>query len=226
MIDYISNEPKNENDHKLGYKFPYFASEILSSENVFIIDKFFEEEEEPSRRKNDFIDSDEISSKLRKSSIIEINMGDDNTTSNDNEQKATSNLPSNTLEQSTESSKDSKLLNFFSGDDKDEYSDQKTTENNDNNTLLNIVPDINENLKRENMENKENNDNQEENKNINEINQSKSSVEEEKRKVYHNLDYLLNFLSNKGPLNFVLCGYFHKVFNHLLNYKNACVINP
>jgi hypothetical protein len=222
LIDYISIEPKNENEHKLGYKFPYFASEILASENVFIIDKFFEEEEEHQYLKNDENEKNESKSKFRKSSIIEINMGDDSNSSNDAENKENTNAENNIPEQTNESTKDSKLLNFLSGDDKDYENEQKTS-NNNNNTLENIVPDINENLKGGNMENNEQSDNIEDNKVSNEHDQSDNSVAEEKRKVYHNLDYLLNFVSNKGPLNFVLCGYFHKVFNHLSNYKNACV---
>jgi hypothetical protein len=42
IIDYVINE-SIEDDLKLGYKFPYNASEILCSENVFVIDKYFED---------------------------------------------------------------------------------------------------------------------------------------------------------------------------------------
>ncbi len=99
--------------------------------------------------------------------------------------------------------------------------DEKTNENKDSN-LENIIPDINENLK---GEVKKDHDEKDDENIANENNPSKSSLHEEKKKVYNTLDYLFNFLSNKGQLNFVLCGYFQKVFNHLANYKNAYVNN-
>ncbi len=37
------------------------------------------------------------------------------------------------------------------------------------------------------------------------------------------LDYLFNFLKSDGELNFVLCGYFLKVFNHLQLNKGSIV---
>lgn len=222
FIDYISIEPVDENDHKSSYKYPYFASEILASENVFIIDKFFEEEEEVSSRQSDETEKDETKNKFRRSSIIEINMVDDSNTVNENENKDNTHNSANPIsEPNTESTKDNKLLNFLSSDEKEEENDEKTTENKDSN-LENIVPDINENLK---GEVKKDNDEKEDENNVNENNQSKSSLHEEKKKIYNTLDYLFNFLSNKGPLNFVLCGYFQKIFNHLANYKNACVNN-
>jgi hypothetical protein len=41
-VNYISKEPSSD-DQKTGYKFPFNSSEILCSENVFVIDKFFED---------------------------------------------------------------------------------------------------------------------------------------------------------------------------------------
>ncbi len=42
IMNYIIKEPEVD-DKKIGYKYPYNACEILCSESVFIIDKFFEE---------------------------------------------------------------------------------------------------------------------------------------------------------------------------------------
>ena len=42
LIDYIIIEPLEDN-FKSAHKYPFNASEILCSENVFVIDKFFEE---------------------------------------------------------------------------------------------------------------------------------------------------------------------------------------
>ena len=43
LMDYALKEPNPDADKKLGHKFPYFACEILCSENVFILEKFFED---------------------------------------------------------------------------------------------------------------------------------------------------------------------------------------
>jgi hypothetical protein len=37
------------------------------------------------------------------------------------------------------------------------------------------------------------------------------------------IDYLFKFLANKGELNYVLAGYFTKVFIHLSNQRNSSV---
>lgn len=37
------------------------------------------------------------------------------------------------------------------------------------------------------------------------------------------IDYLFRFLANKGDLNYVLAGYFTKVFIHLSNQRNSSV---
>ena len=38
------------------------------------------------------------------------------------------------------------------------------------------------------------------------------------------IDYLFKILDTKTPVNYVLCGYFTKVFNHLVNQRQNCVI--
>lgn len=42
FISYAISEPES-NEYAVGYKFPFNASEILSSENTYLIDKFFED---------------------------------------------------------------------------------------------------------------------------------------------------------------------------------------
>lgn len=115
------------------------------------------------------------------------------------------------------STKDNKLLNFFNDENDNTESNDKTDQN-DTNNLENTTPTIIENMKGENMDIQ---DKPEESKSCNDHN--KSSLLDEKRKIFSNLDYLFGFLSHKGQLNYVLCGYFYKVFNHLSNYKNAYV---
>jgi hypothetical protein len=210
FINYISDEPTNENDHKTGFKFPFNASEILASENVFIIDKFFEEEEESNSRKGSDREKEESKFAGRSSSIIEINMSDDmnNNNNNENEKKSLGEFEAET---NANNSKDKNMLKFLEFDEKE----QVNKEHIENQTKVDIVPENNN--KGENVDSSFNPE-------IIKTEESKASKESvEKKKNYYNLDYFFRFLNNKGPLNYVLCGYFYKVFNHLSNYKNSYV---
>jgi len=43
MLDYILIEPPTDSNQKIGHKFPYYACEVLCSENVFLLEKYFED---------------------------------------------------------------------------------------------------------------------------------------------------------------------------------------
>lgn len=51
MIDYISIEHQNDKDYAIGYKFPFNSCEILSSDNIIILKKFFESNSETNTEK-------------------------------------------------------------------------------------------------------------------------------------------------------------------------------
>ena len=187
-------------DQKSSFKFPYFSSEILTSENVFIIDKFFEEEEENESRKNSDIQKEEIKIMNRGSSEIEININDDN--NNENEIKEKSNNLKEKIEEKHINKDNNKLLNFLNSGDKEEsiVTDIKTDLSSEisSKVIINIIPAINENLIVDNKETayiEEKKINQsEENLDLN------TSVEKiiknvETKKTYSNLDYLFQFLS-------------------------------
>lgn len=225
LIDYISVEPLNENDQKSSFKFPYFASEILTSENPFIIDKFFEEDEVSENEKNSEIQKDEIKVINRGSSLIEININDDIINDSENKEKK-NNLEENNSEYSN---KDNILFDFLNSSNKENDNTDKQSDSVNqisSKEIVNIISEINVNLA---GEIKENVNNEEKKVNQSDENIIDTSIEKivktvEKTKIYSNLDYLFRFLSKEGPLNYVLCGYFHKIFNHLSNYKNAHVI--
>jgi hypothetical protein len=120
LVDYIIKEPAEDN-HKLGHKFPFNASEILCSENVFVVEKFFE---------------------------------DVKTMDEDNE----------------------------------------TLNNKDANSLEDQLEGLS-------------------------INESECQI------VYPVIDHLFTFLNTDESLNYVLCGYFYKFFNHLANIRNSNVMS-
>ena len=72
MIHYITVEPSEDADKNVGYKFPFNACEILSSENLAIIDKFFEEDEKENKKSseagddndNDFDNENQFKNKI------------------------------------------------------------------------------------------------------------------------------------------------------------------
>lgn len=53
---------------------------------------------------------------------------------------------------------------------------------------------------------------------------NQDQIKTEEKKEIDLLDYFLSFLNNNQPLNYVLCGYFAKLFNTLLNKNSNYVI--
>jgi hypothetical protein len=53
------NEPAKDSDQKYGHKFPYFACEVLCSENVFLLEKYFEDvnKQEENREEDEHSDN-------------------------------------------------------------------------------------------------------------------------------------------------------------------------
>ncbi len=67
LLDYMLKEPPKDSDQKIGHKFPYFACEILCSENVFLLEKYFEdtnkheeEEHQEEEKKEENLDEKEV----------------------------------------------------------------------------------------------------------------------------------------------------------------------
>jgi hypothetical protein len=58
MVELVSIEPPENSDHNRGHKFPFYACEVLCSQNPNIIDKFFSDHIEPA-------DKDEMNSTLK-----------------------------------------------------------------------------------------------------------------------------------------------------------------
>jgi hypothetical protein len=57
LMDYMLNEPVEDADQRVGHKFPYFACEILCSENVFLLEKYFDDINKVEEVKDDREDS-------------------------------------------------------------------------------------------------------------------------------------------------------------------------
>jgi hypothetical protein len=58
LISYVVEEPQRD-EHKIAYKFPYNAAEILSGENTYLLDKFFEDSNINDEDKYEDLNEDE-----------------------------------------------------------------------------------------------------------------------------------------------------------------------
>jgi hypothetical protein len=190
LVDYVINEPL-EDSQKVGYKFPFNASEILCSENVFVIDKYFEDanrpieedEKEREEEKHTQENGEDEAVKEIANEISKLEIGDKN----------------------EEISKEiSENKNIEINHENNEFS---PIENNDH-----LVKDVSQasvdNKNKEEAPEEINTENKEE------------TVKEIKPVVYPVIDHLFSSLNKEGPLNYVLAGYFYKIFNHLTNFRN------
>ena len=86
LIDFVIQEPINDDDKKIGFKYPFNACDILCSENLAIIDKFFDEDLNVNENKNyesskdeeNYFENNEIKNKILESNpenneILQIN---------------------------------------------------------------------------------------------------------------------------------------------------------
>lgn len=53
LLNFILKEPEPDCDREYGHKYPYFACEILCSENVFLLEKYFEDANRVERKDSD-----------------------------------------------------------------------------------------------------------------------------------------------------------------------------
>lgn len=247
LIYYVTIEPCEDADKKLGYKFPYNACDILSSENLAIIEKFFEVEEEKENKitseagddnENEFDNENQFKNKILqekqnkeiKEIVNEETKVDDGTTHQIMHMEADINMQSNP----------EKLVIFEeiqSGtpnqEEKKEDNDKEEKENNeDNKEKSNVNAEEAQSDKNDDKNNQTNsNDN-----NIREkqhliceenfFSQDNREVKEISHEVQEHklIDELLQFVDTDKALNYVLSGYFSKIFLNLLNLKTNNLI--
>lgn len=164
-MDYIIKEPTVD-EFKIGYKYPFNSSEILCSENVFVIDKFFEDANKTIKEESEEEQSE--GENLRKSIIF--NRGND---LNEDEKKEVK------VEAEEAASEEVKT------EEKEALIEEKVAEEK----------------------------------------KDKEDKKEEKPADYPVINHLFSMLASDSPLNYVLCGYFHKVFNHLTNFRCTQIMN-
>lgn len=220
LIDYITKEPAVDN-HKIGYKYPFNASEVLTSENVFVIDKFFEE-----RYKKEM---EEAKEENESSFIIDKNCNDKEHSDPQNEDQISE---ANSDKNEVEKEKSTTINEKIDTDQRATTKGKNETEN-DNNCDIDLIFESRDNDENKNGGSAElhSADNMFNNLDNNEgsLTISKGDLEENnntnKTLDYPIINHLFNFLSTEEPINYVLAGYFFKVFSHLSNLRSNQIMS-
>ena len=202
LIDYSTKMP-SEDEFKKGHKYPFNATEILCSSNKDILDRFLNEikisEDDDSESEEDDDDKDEEENKENKNNTISM-----------------IETIQNKIEEIQKEQKEEK---------KEELKNEEELKKEE----VNKEEEKKEQLKKEEEENKEELKNEEELKKEEEVNKEESedsSKEPKFRIIYDNLDYFFQFLNTESSEdNYVLIGYFTKIFNHLIQSKGQIIIS-
>jgi hypothetical protein len=243
LIDFIIVEPKDAEDKNSGYKFPFNACDILSSENLTIVDKFFEEELQICNGKksscgddeNDFDnENDEFKTKI----LIESNIkekfekgnheeiGEESQKKEESNQNKNPNEPNFTHMEADNNMKISaeRLMVFDEISQEEKKEDNKEVTNLDDTkerthefVSINVTQEQEQIPPNENHKTEVHNTIGEDNYFSNDRKKLQSEKKQESQFVV--IDHFLKFVETDQPLNYVLSGYFAKIFLNILNLK-------
>jgi len=273
LIHYITVEPSEDADKNVGYKFPFNACEILSSENLAIIDKFFEEDEKENKKSseagddndNDFDNENQFKNKILIENQNKENKETLNQENKKNEEENTNQVIHMEADINMKSNSDN-LLIFEEILSASPGNEENNVENNQEQKEIVSHTPSNEEIKIENnQETKQIQENINDNLNVqqehdqipqinntnneqqNSIDNEENTTQEKKQNMIHEenfssqenkdvkeniqeapehklIDELLRFVETDKPLNYVLSGYFSKIFLNILNLKTNNLI--
>jgi hypothetical protein len=175
LIDYSTKFP-SEDEHNIGYKYPFNATEILCSENLSFQNNLMAEMQYiPNLREN----MAERIKKIKKGSFLNELFITINSLKNGN----------NIVNGKKGENKENESGNEYESDEDEENGEEKDGKKNEENNI--------------------------EKTNFN-----------DKKVIYENVDYLLQFLkeSDKTQENYVLVGYFYKILSSLINIHQMKIV--
>ena len=175
LIDYSTKFP-SEDEHNIGYKYPFNATEILCSENLSFQNNLMAEMQYiPNLREN----MAERIKKIKKGSFLNELFITINSLKNGN----------NIVNGKNQENKENESGNEYESDEDEENGEEKDWKKNEENNI--------------------------EKTNFN-----------DKKVIYENVDYLLQFLkeSDKTQENYVLVGYFYKILSSLINIHQMKIV--
>ncbi len=203
FIDYIIQEPSTD-DYNIGYKFPFNACEVLCSENVYVINKLFEnssKKDEVENLNKSNIDIEEAEFSGRKSIVIPF--GKKQSGEGEENIKETYN--------------DGKLIDHVDESDKGLVNGSVGKSKSDDENEANICREEDKYFL-DSLESKED---------VLSVTKEADIVENSNTKMspeYPVINHLFSMLNNDSSLNYLLAGYFYKFFNHLTQLRSNIFI--
>lgn len=197
FVDYIIKEPSTD-DHNIGYKFPFNACEVLCSENVYVINKLFENSTKKDEVENvikNNIDIEEAEFSGRKSIIMPF--GKEQLEEDEENKK--------------ETHKEGKLIDHIDESDM-EFVDGSVAKSKSDENDANICKEEDKNFL-DSLESKED---------VLSVTKEAETGENSYTKIFPDyplINHLFSMLNNESSLNYLLAGYFYKFFSHLIQLK-------
>ena len=226
LIDYSTKMP-SEDEFKKGHKYPFNATEILCSNNKDILDRFLneikisEDDDSESEEDDDDKEEEEKNKENKNNTISMIETIQNKIEEIQKEPKE---------EKKEEVNKEEEKIEELKKEEEEKKEELKNKEELKKEEEVNKEELKNkEELIKEEEKNKEELKNEEEEKKEEEVNKEESedsSKEPKFRIIYDNLDYFFQFLNTESSEdNYVLIGYFTKIFNHLIQSKGQIIIS-
>ena len=193
LVNYIVNEPQSD-ERKIGYLFPFNACEILCSENVYVLNKIFDNSNQKEDAKHSFKNENEINEQEfsgRKSIMNPGNITEEKTDDDFND------LDRDIVDPDADSEE-----NVENGCEKKE---DKTEE-----VFKNLKDEVKEFLNSFESE-------------VYVLSVSKEEIEIIENPAppeYPVINQIFKLFQAEGKLNYVLAGYFYNFFNHLTLFRN------
>ena len=195
LIDYSIKMPKS-NDHKIGYQFPFNATEILCSNTVTMQEKIMNEVKDEEIENND-------------SNHKDVNI--------ENEKKIQNNKENEKIEINNKSTEDEKVKN----NEKQEKENNNNQENNEKEK--NEMTEIKEEKEKDGNKEKDKEKKKEKDKENNSNNSKQKKII--KYNIIDYLFEFLKESNTENNSNYVLVGYFNKILNNLIENQSEKIVN-
>ena len=240
LIDFSTKMPnvptddKQKVDKKIGFKFPFNATEILCSDNAAIMDLFVKTNENPEE-KNEEKNSDENHDANEAENQDEKKIEDEKSNDNDKIEKKEEQNSTPSDEKKEEEKKEEEEKEKKDDEKKDEEKKEEKKEEEKKEEKKDEKKDEKEEKKEKEEEKKQDDSNEkktsEEEKEEDILPAEEDTVNQQNEKKNDSkpiLEYFFDFLANTPNTEseeiYVLTGYFQRILNHLITSKGNIVI--
>ena len=251
LIDYSTKMPIID-EYKIGHKFPFNATEILCCENKDILDRFFNQikisidDDYESKKNENNEDNENNKEKKNEDRKNEEKKNEDNDKIYENkkiEEKKDDNKKEEEKKDNEKKGEESKkeeismitiIQNKIEEIEKEKKSEKKEKQSEEKNSEKAEIKFEKNSEEGKSNEKKESEIKSEEKmesekqeiKNEDKEKEKKTIKERKYKIIYDNIDYFFQFLSSPSTNdNYVLIGYFTKIFNHLIQSKGQILIS-